>query len=574
VIGRRDDLILYEVDPGGERKTIDCRTLRERPDSAVYGPEGMAFSPDGAIIALALRPDGVRLVRTSDGIGLAHLPIGRCNAVQFMADASLLTYTGQGVCRWPVSSRADGVQRIGPPEPLATNYCRFTPNALARSTSGRLVAISADLQNGSLLLDLQRPWKRTWLKPHAAVYDVAISPDGRWAATAGAEGRPTHERVKVWDTTSGRLAVEIPGLSCVAFSADGQWLGVDNRTCYRFYKTGTWAPASSVGYEAEKTPTQGQMRIAFHPVDSIAAVLEGDWSTVRLVDVRTGRVLASIEGPNESQVHRLVFSPDGRILAVSHSSQKVDLWDLSLIRRRLQELDLADGFPDIFDGETPAGDYPPINRLEVQGADPAGLRLLAARQTLREAGYGIARLLDASLADAEELRLRAELRDRLGQWEQAVSDFRSSLAQRPNSSLTANNFAWFLASVPGRGDADEAVRWARKAVNLGANDPVFRNTLGAALYRAGRFAEAANELEHNIARNAWTHGYDWVFLAMCQQRLGQTDPARLTLANAKRWRLPATSTTPDQTEFRTLIQEAQALLDAFLPDLPPRVFGP
>ncbi len=54
VIGRRDDLVLYQVDLGAERRTIDCRTIRERADDAVWGPEGLAFSPDGAMIALPL----------------------------------------------------------------------------------------------------------------------------------------------------------------------------------------------------------------------------------------------------------------------------------------------------------------------------------------------------------------------------------------------------------------------------------------------------------------------------------------------------------------------------------------
>jgi len=48
--------------------------------------------------------------------------------------------------------------------------------------------------------------------------------------------------------------------------------------------------------------------------------------------------------------------------------------------------------------------------------------------------------------------------------------------------------------MPGRGGADEAVRWARKAVEL-EPDPNYRNTLGAALYRAGHFAEAGLELK-------------------------------------------------------------------------------
>jgi serine/threonine protein kinase/WD40 repeat protein/Tfp pilus assembly protein PilF len=573
VIGRRDDLILFQVDPGAERRTIDCRTIRERADVAVWGPEGVAFSPDGAMIAMAMRPDGVRIVRTSDGMVLAHLPIGRCNTVLFLPDGSLLTHNVRGLCRWPVSSRGDGVRRIGPPQPLARQFSVVPPYGLARSTSGRLVAISADAQKGSLLLDLERPWRRTWLKPHAEVYDVAISPDGRWAATAGGEGRPAHERVKVWDTASGQIKAEIPGLSCVAFSADGQWLGVDDRTCYRFYSTGTWAPVSRVDYEAEKTPGHGYMRFAFHPAQSIAAILGGDWSSVRLVDVTSGRVLASIEGPNESQVHRLVFSLDGRFLAVARNSQKVDLWDLSLIHRRLQELNLADGFPDIFDGEKSAGLAPPISRLEVKGADPAGLRLLAARHTVREAAYAIGRLLDAKLADAEELSLRAELWVRLGQWRLAANDYRKSLEHRPDDASTANELSWCLACEPGRGHADEAIRWARRAVALELINANFRNTLAAALYRGGRYEEAVVELERNVAQSFPGGGFDWVFLAMCRAQLGQTESARLALAKARAWGSTADRINPvQQAQFSALIREAQVVLDASLPNFPPDVF--
>jgi eukaryotic-like serine/threonine-protein kinase len=574
VIGRKDDLVLLKVDPGAERMTIDCRTIRERADSAIWGPEGVAFSPDGAMMALAMRPDGVYIVRASDGIRLAHLPIGRCNAVLFLPDGSLLTHNVQGLCRWSISSRRDGVRRIGPPELLAPHFSLVPPQGLARSTNGQLVVISATTQQGALLLDLKQPWRRIWLKPHAEVYDVAISPDGRWAATAGGEGRPSHERVKVWDTASGQIKAEIPGLSCVAFSADGQWLGVDDRTCYRFYKTGTWMPFSSVGYEADRTPAHGQMRIALHPIESIAAIVGGDGSTVQLVDVRTGRVLASIEGPNESQVHRLVFSPNGRYLAVSHNSQKVDLWDLSLVRHRLQELDLADGFPDIFDCRPPAGESPKISRLEVKGADPAGIRLLAARQTLREAENAIHCLLDIDLADPEDLNRRGDLWNTLGQWQFALADYRASLARRPESARAANSLAWCLASMAGRNDSDEAVRWARKAVMLEPGNTDYRNTLGVALFRAGLVTEAAAELESNLVKNNPSPGYDWVFLAMCRQQLGLTEAARRAFNQAVQWRGTATALNPYlSAEFQTFLQEAQALLTRALPDLPPDVFG-
>jgi serine/threonine protein kinase/WD40 repeat protein len=573
VVGQRDDLTLYELDPGDERRTIDCRTLRERADSAVWGPEGLAFSPDGSMIALAMRPDGVYIVRPSDGVVLAHLPIGRCNAVQFLPDGSLLTHNGQGLCRWPVRSSGDGVLRIGPAEPLALNYSGYPPIGLAHSASGRLVGASTDRRQGSLLMDLERPWRRTWLRPHAGVYDVAISPDGKWAATAAWEGGSGREQVKVWDTATGLISRVIPGTACVAFSPDGQWMGIDDRTSYRFFRIGTWAPVSKVDYAVDKSPGQGTMPIAFHPGGKIAAVLAADRTTVLLVDVQSGHRLTAIDGPSESQVYRLVFSPDGRFLAVTRNSQKVDLWNLPSIRLRLQEMGLVSGFTDSFGTPSQAVPLASIERIEVRGADPVGLRLLAARQTLNEAACAIRRLFDEDLFDADDLADRGYLWNRLEHWRQAASDFRRSLARNPDSAAVANELAWCLAVAPGRGQADEAVRWARVALEREPNSTFFRNTLGAALYRAGKFAEAAVELERNIAANAPMIGYDWVLLAMCKQKLAEMASAHNFLSRAAGWRpagVPLTAPQPD--DFLVLLREARALLEGPLLDFPPDVF--
>jgi tetratricopeptide (TPR) repeat protein len=315
------------------------------------------------------------------------------------------------------------------------------------------------------------------------------------------------------------------------------------------------------------------MRIAFHPGGNIAAVLAADRTTVLLVDVPSGLELAAIDGPSESQVHRLVFSPDGRFLAVARNSQKVDLWDLSLIRLRLEEMGLVAGFPDSFGGRSQAGRRPAIERIEVRGADPVGLKLLAAKQTLNQAGCAIRRLLDDDLFDAAELAERGQLWSRLEHWQQAVSDFRRSLARDPNSAAVANELAWCLAAAPNRGDPAEAIRWARKAVERVPRDLHFRNTLGAALYRGGHFQEAAAELEKDIAQNSNSIGYDWVFLSMCRTRLGQTASARIALVNAQEWHPPAGSRYPALINlFTALLCEAREELNRSLPDLPPSVF--
>ena len=94
--------------------------------------------------------------------------------------------------------------------------------------------------------------------------------------------------------------------------------------------------------------------------------------------------------------------------------------------------------------------------------------------------------------------MRADCWERLGQWRLAVTDYRALLARCPDFAVAANSLAWCPVSVVGRGNSDEAVRWARKAVDLAPSDPDHRNTLGAAFYRDGRFAEAAIESQPTL----------------------------------------------------------------------------
>ena len=108
------------------------------------------------------------------------------------------------------------------------------------------------------------------------------------------------------------------------------------------------------------------------------------------------------------------------------------------------------------------------------------------------------------------------------------------------------------------------VRLAELAVN-GAPEPLkgaILNTLGAALYRAGRFAEAVRRLEEGIQQSKGvSREADWVFLAMAHHRLGHHDEARrwLDRFRDRRPRL-APSAFWGELEIRLLRAEAEAVV--------------
>jgi tetratricopeptide (TPR) repeat protein len=103
--------------------------------------------------------------------------------------------------------------------------------------------------------------------------------------------------------------------------------------------------------------------------------------------------------------------------------------------------------------------------------------------------------------------------------------------------LTANDLAWYCACFrEGAVDPARPLKLAEQAVATRPNDADFLNTLGAALYRAGRPAEAIAKLQAGI-RLQQTEGTvaDWLFLALAHQQLKRAEEAMKWLAKVQNW---------------------------------------
>jgi tetratricopeptide (TPR) repeat protein len=88
------------------------------------------------------------------------------------------------------------------------------------------------------------------------------------------------------------------------------------------------------------------------------------------------------------------------------------------------------------------------------------------------------------------------------------------------------------------------------------------NTLGAALYRAGRFQEAISRLEEGIRkRGGESSPQDWTFLALAHHQLGHHAEARASLDQFRTYR-PNESPERywEELEIRLLRREAEAVI--------------
>jgi tetratricopeptide (TPR) repeat protein len=107
----------------------------------------------------------------------------------------------------------------------------------------------------------------------------------------------------------------------------------------------------------------------------------------------------------------------------------------------------------------------------------------------------------------------------------------------------ANCAAWTCSLAPDAvSDLPTVVRFARRAAEKDPKSLSYVNTLGAALYRAGQFKEAAGCLEQidGLAEGADSDersspAYGWYFLAMAHRRLGNQQDAAKWLNKAIDW---------------------------------------
>jgi eukaryotic-like serine/threonine-protein kinase len=517
-----------------------CRSLVR--DSGPFSSNVRAAAVDrtGRHLAAA-GTQGITLWDLTSGRPVALLPFtsGFSHVAFDPAGAVLTSYPL--TLRWPISTGPSGFT-VGPPQLLQWYQ---TADGLSCSKDGRVVAL-AIYAGGGLAFDPEQPALSRRFLPHTDTRGITVSPDGQRIVT----GSHSEGTLKVWDVATGRLLHEFPDaprhVAACRFSPDGRWLaaGVIAKG-WELIETTSWASRISLG------STVGP--IAFSADSAIVAIERDSQSyqgSVALVESSTGRELVQIDDPDGSRTAEIVFTPDGtQMIATLLDQPVVRIWDLRAIRRRLAELGL---------------DWSPGPTWALATATASASPDFASRPLPVRVDRG---QLDEWLKIAPIKRHEQAVADALALFNRdpGQTEVRAWLAK------SSNSLAWALiAGSESNREPARALRLARRAVELAPEIENHLNTLGIALCRNGRYAEAVPILERSLAAaNNGTTPSDLFWLVVCHARQGNADRARAYFERAVNW-VGANSELSGarSEELRAFHGEAEAALRAMNERLP------
>lgn len=158
--------------------------------------------------------------------------------------------------------------------------------------------------------------------PSSTTYGAAVSPDSKRFAT----GDDDH-KARVWDVATGKLLLTLDGHTSevwgVAFSPDGKRLATSSMD-----RTGrVWDLSTGQSVITLTGHTDGVFGIAYSP-DGTRLATAGRDATVRIWDASTGKELFSLKGHTNS-ITRVAFSSDGKRLVSASNDRTAKVWDVA-----------------------------------------------------------------------------------------------------------------------------------------------------------------------------------------------------------------------------------------------------
>jgi WD40 repeat protein/tRNA A-37 threonylcarbamoyl transferase component Bud32 len=328
---------------------FDTGTLEQVVEPYPFGPETLAYSPDGHRLALGgyVGFDGVgylRLVDARTRKRLAQVRLGRTvpNRLAFTRDGSKLVVVesvAEGTTSWITIRDASTLEQIGAP-------------IVPKGFTGRWLS-------------------QLWTDP-----SVALTPDGHSLVTTSEAGELTW-----WDLesrTKTRVIGIDPGYRALALSPDGRSAGIGLDDGIELIDLRTEAVRTSRG-----TLASSPIWLQFAP-DGETIVSTSRDGTVTVWDADSLTPEETLRGHSDS-VWQPVFSPDGKTLYTTSSDGSAIAWDLSRKRRLGRPFTFTHDRGRYRWPDTHRGKFSPNGRLIAVGLNDSGIGLLDSR-TLRPIG--------------------------------------------------------------------------------------------------------------------------------------------------------------------------------------------
>jgi WD40 repeat protein/DNA-binding SARP family transcriptional activator len=277
------------------------------------------FSPDGRLIAVGLKEQGVALWDAYEltPVGEPLLDTGgEVKTLAFAPDGrTLAAATGRGaVTLWDVASRSRLHEPLSavPGGLVAGVGLGFSPDGATLTTAGDGGVQRWDVATGASL-DL--------IKDTGAARHLAFNADGSVMATARPQGG-----AELWDVATGRSIAIVPGASgldeFVALSPDGRIVAVGGfAEVVRLWDVRTRELVHALDLRGG-----GAYSLEFSP-DGRTLAIGGFEPVASLWDVATGTQI----GPRltaGSRQTKLDISPDGHRLLMTHGNGQGAVWDI------------------------------------------------------------------------------------------------------------------------------------------------------------------------------------------------------------------------------------------------------